>query len=789
MKKFSLLNLKLIRELSHLKLQVFSIAMVVGIGVAVLFGFTSTEESLRKSRDDFYKSAQFSDLFLRIKKAPLHAVHGLESIEGVTGVETRLEYDALLSVPDYIEPAVGHIISIPDGKQPTMNQIFLKKGRLPSALSEEEIIITEGFFKAHKFELGDIFHASLNGRKRQLKIVGVGVSPEHIFSLQPGSPLPDDFHYTVIWMNESALAASFDMRSSFNSAVLKIKPDLLVEGLIAKINQQMDRFGGVGALGRDKQTSHVYVREELKQLRVQAFSIPIVFFLVAAFILNVVISRMVRSQRGEIATLKALGFFNAEISAFYYKVAFVIIGLGSLFGLMLGAWIGSSMIELYGDFYHFPTLSYSFSIKHFFIAMGVSFLTASIGVYSSLRGIFKLSPAEAMRPPVPHMFHKGLLEGSGWVSALSTRSKMIFRGVTNFPLKALMTGLGLCFSIVILVSGLFWQDCMDFLLLAQYSFVQKETGTIRMTHALSPNSVHEVRRLPGVIEAEAYRNAGVKVRHLNQEKHSVIKGLPQNPRLTGFVNRDLVELAPPTQGIFVSEILANQLKVGEGDILEVEFLEGRKPVISLKVERILEGLMNVEILTSRKILAQILKTDDLVDQILFRSFSDSTLLYTRLKQMPNVLSVSYRDSALKFFQENSARFILVFAAILSIFAGAIGFGVAFNSMRVTLSERDWELATLQILGFTVPEVFRILLGEVIFLLILFIPFGWVLGYLNAKWLLSIMSMDSFQIPFIIDVGTYFWASVILVISTAISAWVIYRLIAQSDLVATLKSRG
>ncbi len=783
------MNKRLLRELLHLKLQVASIAVVVGIGVAVLFGFSSTYESLKQSRDAFYKQSNFAQLFLRLKKAPQSVATQLEKMEEVIRVETRLEYEALLSIPNFVEPAVGHFISLPDGEQPSMNLVFLKKGRLPYAFSEDEVVVTEGFLNAHKFDLGHRLYASLNGRRRSLRIVGVGVSPEHIFALQPGSPLPDDLHYAVIWMNQSALAASYDMRASFNSAVFEVAPGVLLEGLISRIDDALARFGGIGAFGRDKQTSHVYVREELKQLQVQALTIPIVFFLVAAFILNVVMSRMVRSQRGEIATFKALGYLDSEISAYYYKVALIIVGLGSIFGLALGAWIGDKMITLYGEFYHFPTLTYDFSLFHFFVALLISAVTASLGVSASLRGIFKLAPAEAMRPPAPHLFHRGLLERQAWFQLLTTRNRMLIRGISAFPGKALMTGLGLGFSIVILVSGLFWQDCMDFLLLAQYSFAQKESGTIQLTHALSASAVHEVRRLPGVIEAEGYRNAPVKVRARNREETTLVRGMPWAPQLMGLVSEELHEIPPPKNGIFVSEILANQLGVTEGDVIEVEFLEGRKPKVFLAVEKVVAGLMNVEILTSRKVLANILKSDDLVDQVLFRSFSNPNLLYSKLRQMPNVLSVTYRDSALIFFKENAAKFILVFAFILSAFAGAIGFGVAFNSMRVALAERDWELATLQILGFTIPEVFRLLIGEIILLMILFLPVGWMLGYLNARWLLNKMSMDNFQIPFVVDPATYLWATLILLTSTALSGVVIYRLVSKLDLIATLKSRG
>ncbi len=783
------LKKKLLRELIHLKPQVFSIAMVIGIGVAVMFGFSSTYESLKASRDTFYSSSNFSDIFINVKKAPESISHQITQLDGVVQVETRLEYDALLSLSNMVEPAVGHFISLPDGKQPEMNRLSLVQGRLPAELSTDEVVVSEGFFKARGFRLGERFLASLNGKQRDLKVVGVGVTPEHVIALQAGSPMPDNNHFSLIWINESVLRASYDMRAAFNSAVIKNNPDVLTESVISQIDNIMERYGGVGAYSRDQQSSYVYVQEELKQLQVQATTIPVVFFLVAAFILNVVMSRIIRSQRGEIATLKALGFHNMEISAFYYQISLVIVGLGVVFGLILGTWIGSTMIHLYGEYYHFPTLKYKFSFTYFMAALGVSAGTAALGVYSSLRNIFKLSPAEAMRPPAPHKFHHSFIERLGWFRGVEIKKRMILRGLVGFPGKSLMTGLGLCFSVVILISGLFWKDSINFLLLAQYSFSQKETGSIQLTHALSPQAVFEVARLPGVIEAEGYRNTPVKVTYRNNEKNTIIKGLPRSPRLLGLVNDQLQELPVPERGILISRILADQLGVNIGDTVKIKVTDGRRPQFFLKVEKIFEGLMNTEVLTSRKALSDLLKTDDLVNQVLFRSFSSPEILYTRLKEMPYVLSISYRDSVVSFFQENAAKFILIFAFILSFFAGAIGFGVAFNSMRVAVSERDWELSTLQVLGFTNFEVFQLILGEILLLLILFTPVGWALGYLMSGFYIQAMTMESFRIPFVIDISTFFFATGILLLSAALGGAVIYRIISNSDMIATLKSRG
>ncbi|MBN22611.1 MAG: hypothetical protein CL678_15110 [Bdellovibrionaceae bacterium] len=684
----AVLNKKLFRDLMSLKAQVISISLVVGIGVAVLFGFTSTHRSLMKSRDDFYESANFSNLFVRLKKAPLYLVKELRKIKGVTDVEPRLEYDALLSIPNFVEPVVGHFVSIPDGMQPEQNKLFIHKGRLPSRFAVDEIVVSENFFKVHQFKLGDFIFATLNGKKKKLKIVGVGVTPEYVIAIQPGSAFPDDFHFSVIWMNQSVLAGTYDMRASFNSVVLRTKREALEEKLIYRIDQILDKYGSTGAYGLDKQVSSVYVREELNQLKVQAAFIPILFFLVAAFILNVVISRLVRAQRSEIATLKAVGYFDFSISGYYFKIAALIVLVGTVIGVLLGIWIGDSMIRLYADFYHFPVLSYDFSYYQIFVAVVVSIATAGSGVYSSLRKIFKLQPAEAMRPPSPPSFHQGFFENSRWFQLFQTRTRMMIRGITVFPGRALLTGFGLSFAIVLLVSGLFWQDTIDYLILAQYTFIEKETGSIQLTQSTQSSVVYEVLRQKGVLEAEGYYRVGVKARFQNREEMTALNGFPHHAKLQGIVDQNLKRIELPDGGIYIGRILANQLGVIEGDQIEIEVLEGRKPKAVIRVQKIVDNFMSNEIITSRKNVAKIMKTDDLVNRILFRAYSDSTELYSQLKEMPTVLTVNYRDGALKMFNETSAQYLLVFSFIFSLFAGAIGFGIAYNNMRVTLAERD-----------------------------------------------------------------------------------------------------
>ncbi|MCB0391912.1 MAG: FtsX-like permease family protein, partial [Bdellovibrionales bacterium] len=735
------LSKKLFRDLLDLKSQILSIGLIVGLGISVFFGFTTTFESMKSSRDLFYTTYNFSDLFVPLKKAPFYMLNRIKELDGVAQVEARITQEALLSIKGFSDTGLVSFVSIPDGKQPQINKIYLHRGRLPDVNANDEVVVSENFFKAHNLKLEDTFFATMNGYKKSFRIVGVGVSPEYIIAMQPGSPFPDDKHYVVAWVNQSVLETSYDMRSSFNNLLVKLKSGFIENKVISEIDNILDKYGVIGAYGRDKQLSNVYLREELKQLQVQATTLPIIFFFVAAFILNVVVTRLINTHRSEIATLKAIGYFDVTISKYYFKIASVIVLLGTLLGIILGMWIGKSMINLYLEFYHIPIMKYSYNYLHILTSILIALATAFIGVYSSLERIFKLQPAEAMRPPNPPNFQHGFLEKIAFLSELKIKARMVIRTLFYNSTRSLLTGLGMSFSIVLLISGLFWHDSIDYLMMAQYSFVQKEAGTIELTHAVGTRSISEVMRLPGVTQAEGYRIVSAKAKFQNKVQNTSIKGMPNISRLQGIINEKLDNVYLPSSGIFISQLLANQLGVKVGDTIDINILEGRKPQIQLYVSKIIDSFMSNEIYTTRKYLAELMKTDDLVNKILFKSIGDNQILYTSLKEKPNVLAVNFRESAIKMFNETSVKFLLYFALILSFFAGAIGFGVTYNNMRVTLAERDWELATMRILGFKISEVYTIILSEILIIFILFITVVWILVYFFSKWLNEKMSMD------------------------------------------------
>ncbi|MCC7403630.1 MAG: ABC transporter permease [Bdellovibrionales bacterium] len=784
------LDLKLVRDLLHMKAQVFTIALVVACGVAVLAGMLSTYESLLLAQNSFYNHSRFAHIFADVKRAPQHLVARIQGLPGVSQVEDRLVFDLLLDLRGRDVPAVGRFVSLPRGQQSTLNRIQILKGRWPLPTEDNEVLVGQAFFEFNKLQLNQEIAAMFNGRYRKLRIVGVAVSPEYIYALPGHSPLPDDEHFGIFWIRREGLSSAFDMQGSFNNLALTVLSGANEAALSKSIDDWLKPYGGVGSYTRKHQISNLFLTQEIKGLKVQATIIPIIFLCVAAFLLNVVIGRIINSQREQIATLKALGFDDLSIASHFLKFSLVIVALGFSIGLAAGFWLAESMTQLYTQFFRFPVLAQTMPAYIPVLALVVSSASALIGVAQSLRSIFKMPPAEAMRPAMPAAYHTSWVERSGLPRRLTNEGKMILRGLSLRPLRSFVSTLGISFALVIVILGMFWNDAIDYLMHVQFSLIQKEDATVNFVKPLPVRSLYALQQLPGVIHAEGLRAVAVRILHGPETETTAMIGIGPNNQLKSVLDVKLKPIQLPRDGLVISQTLARKLDLKPQDNIRIEVLEGSRPSGVFPISAVVDDFLGRFIYTRDEFLHRLLKEGPKVNSVLLKTDSEqSQKLYTQLKGFPAIGSVSFKTAALKTFQDTNAKILLVFATILTAFSVIIAFGIVYNSARISLAERAWEFASLRVLGFTHGEVYRMLMGEILILCLMSLPLGWTLGYYFTQWLMKYMAPEELVIPMVIDLSTFTWSALTLVAAAAMSAWVLWRKIKQLDFNEALKTRG
>jgi putative ABC transport system permease protein len=718
------LNLKLFRDLWGMKGQAIAIALVIASGVTMFVMYLSNFESLRRTQHAYYDRERFADIFVSAKRVPEGVAERLAEIPGVGALETRIVADVNLDVPGMDTPSRGRLISIPADSRPKLNDIFLRSGRWIDSTHREEVLVSEAFALANGFEPGMKIAAVINGRKRELRIVGIALSPEYVYTIPPGEIIPDDRRYGIIWMDRKSLAGAFNMEGGFNNATFRLTPGASNSEVISDIDRTLALYGGLGAIPRSLQFSHWTLNSELNQLQKFGFIVPAIFLGVAAFILNVALTRALALQRPQIASLKALGYTNTELAWHYLKWALMIAALGSMLGVVAGAWMGKYMIQLYNQYFRFPVLDYRLSAEVAIGAVVGSLGIAALGALSAVRRAVRIPPAEAMRPEPPAQYRASLVE-RGWIGLhLSHITRIILRNIERQPLRALASLAGISLAMAILVVGLFFIDAMDVLKEMQFSYVQRQDVTLSFVEPVSERALYELRSLPGVERVESLRSVPVRLHFRHRSRNLAILGLPADPTLNRIVDRSGNVISPPPEGLLISKTLADILKVSPGDCVQIEVLEGSRPVREVVVSGLVDEFLGLSVYMNQDSLHRLMREGEkLSGAYLQVDAKELPRLYRRLKSTPNIAGVSLTEAALRSFERTMAENMGIITTMTVVFAVIIAFGVVYNAARISLSERSHELASLRVLGFRRSEISIILLGELALLVVMALPLG------------------------------------------------------------------
>lgn len=785
----SSLDRKLLRDLWGIRGQALAISLVIGAGVAMFVLMLSTFGSLDLTQRTYYDRYRFADVFASLKRAPLSLQRRIADIPGVVRAETRIVADVNLDVPGLARPAVGRLISIPELDRGVLCDVYLRGGRYIEPGRADEVLVNENFARANNLQPGDGVIAVINGRRRELRIVGVALSPEYIYTIRPGEMISDDELFGVFWMERRALAAAFNMEGGFNDVVLKLSHGASVSDVIVRLDRLLAPYGGVGAIPRSLQPSHFYLTGELDGLRGSGAVVPVVFLAVAAFLLNVVLSRIVAVQREQIAVLKALGYSNAAVALHYLKWSLLVAAVGTLAGIGVGAWMGAGMTRMYASFFHFPILEYRLPIDLVAKAVLVSLISATAGALLAVRQVIKLPPAEAMRPEPPARYRESAFERAGAKRWLSQPARIVLRNLQRSPARASLAVVGIAFGGALIVVGTFTLDSMDHMIDVQFNVAQRYDALVSFFEPASSRSLHEVRRFPAVVQAEPFRAVPARLRFGHRSRNTAITGLPEPARLNRVIDGAQRPVKLPPDGLVLSSKLAELLAVTPGDRITVEVLEGARPVRRATVAGVVEEYMGVNAYMELDALHRMMQEGDVISGAYLLYDGDSaSQLYDRVKNVPAIAAFTIKDAAIESFNETLAESIAMFRTVTVLFATIIAFGVVYNSARVSLSERGRELATLRVIGFRRGEIASILLGELALLTLLAAPLGVVLGYALAAGVVQMYDTEVYRLPLIVTARTCAMSMITVVGATVLSAMAVRRKLHQLDLIAVLKTR-
>lgn len=764
--------------------------MVLASGVAMFVMSLTTLASLEQTMERYYRDYRFADVFANLKRAPESLADRIADVPGVARVQTRVIADASLHVEGLTDPAVARLISLPERGSPILNDVYLRRGRWIEPTRRDEVLVSETFAEAHGLWPGDSVQVIINERLRDLTIVGIALSPEFIYEIREGEILPDPVRFGVFWMNRRELGAAFDMEGAFNNVTLSLMPGANEQEVIARLDDLSERYGGLGAFGRDDQTSHRFVSGEIDQLASMATILPVIFLAVAAFLFNMVISRMIKTQREQIAALKAFGYSRMEIGLHYGKFVSVIVIAGILVGTAAGAWLGQALVELYVRYFRFPLLQYVVDLRAAGPAVAMSFLAALAGTVTAVRRAVLLPPAEAMRPEPPVDFRPTVVERMGFQRLFSQAARMVLRNIERQPVKSMLTCLGMAMAVSILILGNLNAEIIDRLIQFEFHWTQRQDVTVTFVEPTNRRALREIERMPGVMHGEPFRAVPVRLRSAHQHRRLALMGLEQQRDLLRLLDENEREITIPDDGLLLSAALAELLDVRIGEPVTVEVLEGRRPHVSIPLAAVIEDYTGLSAYMNIDSVHRLMREQNAISGVhLLVDASQVDALFTTLRETPRVAAVTIKDAAIRSFQETIAQNLLTMRAFTVGFAAIIAFGVIYNSARISLSERGRELATLRVIGFTRGEISLILLGELTILTLLAIPLGLAIGTWLGAFTIGALETEYQRLPYVIGRCTYGFAVAVTIIAALATGLLVRRRLDKLDLIGVLKSQA
>jgi len=779
----------MLRDLRRIWAQALAIALVLGCGVMVLVGAQATQATLVQTQAAYYERHRFADIFAGATRAPAEVVQAASLIPGVAQAEGRISFQAVLDIDGMIEPATGRILSLP-AAGPALNLPLLRMGRLPDPDRPDEVALAEPFAEIHGLTPGSSFKAVLNGQLRDLTVTGWVLSPEFIYTMPPGAMMPDDRRFALIWMNDAAAAAAMDMAGAVNDIALRLTREGDARAVIAALDRILDPYGGTGAYGRDRQVSHAFLDGELQQLGAMATFMPPIFLIVAAFLVNMVLGRLIAMERAQIGLMKALGYGRVEIAGHYLKIAALIGVIGVLAGWAFGWWIADAMIGLYGDFFRFPFVIRDWGTQALVVSALLGMATVVLGGLRAVWSSLKLPPAEAMQPPAPPSFSRGWADRVLMRLSLRQTTMMIFRSIIRWPGRAAITLFGVAASVGVLVMSYFMFDAVARLADSVFQQANRQHVTLMMTSDQPVTALQDAMTLPGVLRAEGVYALPVRAINGHRNRLTALQAHFPDAELARLVDDAGRVVTPGDTGVILPEMLATALGIQAGQSLRLELLAPPRMVLDLPVAEIIPQGMGQEVHVAAAPLFAAMDSAPAVNMIHLAVQSDQmAALNAAIKQTPAVAGLQDWAEVRRQFDATLRENLLTMVGIYTLIGVLIAVGVVYNAARIQLAERSYELASLRVLGFSRAEVGYVLIGEMMLLTALAIPLGWAVGYWLAVGLVAAMSTDMFQIPFHITRRTFALAAVAVFLAALGAVLMVRRRLDQVDLATALKARS
>lgn len=788
----SILTIKLLRQILRNKGQFLAAAAVIMVGVTVYLSMSTSYYNMRQSQEDFYRDNQFADYYFQVVKAPNDVIRQVEEIAGVKKAAGRISLDVPVLKEDDVR-ASARLITYSRSNQENLNCLSLLTGRPLGSAGQDsgiEVLLDPQYAAANNLDPGSKVNIIAQQKKVGLTVIGTAISPEFVYTVKDSATLmPDPKTFGVLMADGEQIEAVLGMRGQINQVLIQFTPDARQKETVEKIKDILSPYGNLASYPRKDQTSHVFLEAELDGLRSITTFLPLMFMLIAAGIQFVILRRMIRAQRMQIGLLKALGYSDRQVML-HYTYYGVTVGLaGAAAGTVCGLLLSGVISATYAQYFNLPGGVAVYNLQTIFNGFLMSLGTGIIAGLSASRKAAAINPAEAMRPEPPLSSGHSILER--WPALwkhLTPGWKMSIRTVNRNRGRLFVTMFGVMFAVALLIIAFFTNDAIDYILQKYYNEEQSYDLMVHFNRLQKSGELNTFAGLDGVQKVEPVLELPVRLYWQGRTEEELLTGYPPDLTLRKISGTAEKTVALPDDGIILNERTADKLGVGVGDMVEVETLLPQGPVHrdNLKIMGLTRQLIGGGSYVSLRQANRVLRETNTVSGAMLKVLpGHSAAVEKEINSYMGVASVQSRQKELDNFNKNLES-LAYSVSIIVLFAMMLGFAIVYSSSIISLVERRRELASLQVIGFSLKEVSGLLLNESILQTLPGIILGLPFGRLLAEAYVQSVNTDLYTLPVIIYPRTYFYAALLGLVFVYLAFKLTTRGLNRVDMVEVLK---
>ena len=783
---------KMGRDLWARKSALLALILIVMIGVGSYVSMAAVYRDLFFARERYYAGCRLADFVVEMKRAPASVVADVRALPDIREAQGRISINVLIDLPGQAEPISGVAISHALPRQPVLNDILLVTGTFFSDSGQKEVILTHGFARENGLVPGSRIKILLLDRQHDLLVVGTAMSPEFVSLIPPGTGfLPDPARFGVIYLPEKFLQESCDLEGAYNQIIGRVysPSPVHLENTLKMLEEKLDAFGVTGTTPVQEQASVKYIDDELKGIRTTARIMPGIFLVVSTLVLNIMIKRLVDQQRTVIGTLKGLGYSTGSLVRHYMAYGLLIGGLGGVCGGLFGSFLQSLLIPLYRRFFMIPGIESHAYADVLLAGGGLSILCAVLGTIRSVLFAARMEPALAMRPAPPERGGAILPERFKFFwRPLPFRWKMILRAVFRNPFRSGVSILASLVSTSLICATLSNSDALNYLMNYEFVHVAHEDYSIALRDPGGVRTTSEIASFSSVLDAEPQLVVACTLQNGPRERRIGVTGIPPRHFLYTPLDSAGRPISMPDAGIILSKKLAEILQARIGDRIRLRPLIGARKQAIAPVVGIVETFLGLSAYADLEYLSRLLGEEWVLNLVKTKvdTLHGRALLFENLKQTPVVTGIMERTRSLTQLHETFGKTMGTMISIMILFAGLIAFGSILNTALVSLSERQREVGTLRVLGYTPFEVVKIFSGESQLLNSLGILLGLAGGVGLAHIISLAYSTELYRFPAIVYPSRLVFSAALMFVFITLAQLVVYRMIVRLDWLEVMK---